>query len=261
VLRDPEMATPSRITPLAVLGRLRARRGDPDVWEPLDEALRLARGTGELQRIAVVSAARAEARWLAGDDEHVAAETDLALALAVSHNDVWTAGDLYVWRARAGIQDEIAPGSVVAPFSHELAGDGSAAAAHWRRLGCPYDAALALAQPGDPAGLQLSLDALQRLGALPAARRITRALREQGVRDVRQGPRASTRENPGGLTARELEVLGLVAEGLRNAEIASRLFLSEKTVAHHVSAILRKLQVRSRGQAGAVAVRRGLLAR
>jgi DNA-binding NarL/FixJ family response regulator len=57
---------------------------------------------------------------------------------------------------------------------------------------------------------------------------------------------------------RELEVLGHVAQGLHNADIAERLFLSEKTVDHHVSAILRKLNVRTRGEAGAEAVRLGL---
>ena len=81
------------------------------------------------------------------------------------------------------------------------------------------------------------------------------------MRDVRRGPRAATRENPAGMTARELEVLALVAEGLRNAEIAQRLFLSEKTVGHHVSAILRKLDVRTRSQAGAEAARLGIVER
>ena len=71
----------------------------------------------------------------------------------------------------------------------------------------------------------------------------------------------ATRENPAGLTARELEVLALVAEGLRNAQIAERLVVSEKTVDHHVSAILRKLDVRTRGEASATAARLGLLGR
>jgi DNA-binding NarL/FixJ family response regulator len=90
---------------------------------------------------------------------------------------------------------------------------------------------------------------------------VARALREQGVRDVRQGPRATTRDNPAGLTARELEVLELVSEGLRNADIAGRLFVSERTVAHHVSAILRKLQVGTRSQAAAEAARIGIVQR
>jgi DNA-binding NarL/FixJ family response regulator len=75
---------------------------------------------------------------------------------------------------------------------------------------------------------------------------------------VPRGPRPTTRENPAQLTARELEVLALVADGLRNREIAERLFLSPKTVAHHVSAILRKLGARSRSEAGAHAAQLGL---
>jgi DNA-binding CsgD family transcriptional regulator len=58
-----------------------------------------------------------------------------------------------------------------------------------------------------------------------------------------------------------LEVLGLVADGLRNAEVAARLFMSERTVAHHVSAILRKLGVATRGQASAEAARLGIVQR
>jgi DNA-binding NarL/FixJ family response regulator len=88
---------------------------------------------------------------------------------------------------------------------------------------------------------------------------VARRLRQRGVRGVPRGPRLSTRENLAGLTARELEVLALVAEGLRNAHIAQRLVLSPKTVDHHVSAILRKLDVSTRGEASAEAAPRGLL--
>ena len=74
------------------------------------------------------------------------------------------------------------------------------------------------------------------------------------MRGVRRGPRASTAEHPAGLTRRELEVLSLVGDGLRNTDIAERLVISEKTVDHHVSAILRKLGARSRTEAVRLAV-------
>jgi DNA-binding NarL/FixJ family response regulator len=70
-----------------------------------------------------------------------------------------------------------------------------------------------------------------------------------GARGVPRGPRSSTKANAAGLTAREQEILQLVAEGLTNHDIARRLFLSDKTVGHHVSAILAKLGVPSRTQA------------
>jgi len=78
---------------------------------------------------------------------------------------------------------------------------------------------------------------------------------------VPRGPRPATRENPAHLTRREGEVLALVCSGCSNAEIAARLFLSERTVHHHVSAILRKLDVRTRGEAGAAAARLGIVER
>lgn len=87
---------------------------------------------------------------------------------------------------------------------------------------------------------------------------IARRLRERGARGVKLGPRASTRASSAGLTARQLDVLRLLIHGARNAEIAAQLFLSEKTVDHHVSAVLRKLDVSTRAQAAAEAVRRGL---
>jgi DNA-binding CsgD family transcriptional regulator len=255
VLADPDAAVPTRITPLVVVGRLRARRGDPGPWEPLDEALALARRTGELQRIGPVAAARAETRWLAGEQDAIADETAAALALAIECDDRWLAGELHCWRRRAGITEEVEP--VAEPYRLH----GAAAAEAWTAIGCVYEAALALAEAGSEADQRRGLDALQALGARPAAARVARTLRERGARDLRRGPRSSTRANPAGLTTREVEVLALVAEGLRNAEIAGRLFVTEKTVAHHVSAVLRKLEVSSRAQAGAEAARLGIVRR
>jgi DNA-binding CsgD family transcriptional regulator len=259
VLEVRGVAAASRITPLVVIGRLRARRGDPEVWPALDEAAELARGTGELQRLAPVAAARAEARWLAGEAAAVASETDETLALAAQRGQPWAIGELCVWRRRAGIIESPAAEAAAEPFQLELAGDAEGAAAAWTSIGCPYEAALALASSAREGTLRRSLDALQALGARPAAARVARLLRERGARDLRQGPRASTLENPGGLTTRELQVLELLAEGRRNAQIADSLVVSRKTVDHHVSAILRKLDAATRTEAVAAAARLGML--
>jgi DNA-binding CsgD family transcriptional regulator len=229
----------SQITGSIALGRLRARRGDPGVWEMLDEALELAEPGGHLQRLGHVHAARAEAAWLAGDLERAVEEARAAYPLALEKRHLWFAGELAYWQWRAGALDG-APDWIAEPYRLQLAGDAHASAAAWRERLCPYEAARALADAGD----ETALEELDQLGAGPAAAALRRRL---GLR----GPRETTRENPAGLTARELEVLALVAEGLQNREIAERLVLSARTVDHHVSAVLRKLAVRNRAEAAA----------
>ncbi|HEX3975681.1 MAG TPA: AAA family ATPase [Solirubrobacteraceae bacterium] len=260
VLRRPGTAIPSRITPLAVLGRLRARRGDPDVWGPLDEAVELAAGTGEVQRLLPVALARAEARWLGGEPGAVADETDGVLELAMARASVWELGELLMWRRRGELADVPPAREPAPPWCLELAGEGAAAARAWAELGCPYEAALAALAADDDALLRHGHAELLRLGAPTSAAHVARVMRERGVRDLRQGPRASTRENPAGLTARELDVVALLAEGLRNAQIAERLVVSRKTVDHHVSSILGKLGVSTRTEAAAEAARLGIVA-
>jgi DNA-binding NarL/FixJ family response regulator len=85
-----------------------------------------------------------------------------------------------------------------------------------------------------------------------------RTLAERARLTLLPAATAQAEEDPHGLTAREAEVLALVARGLTNAEIAGELFISTKTASVHVSNILRKLGLKSRIQAAAVAQRRGL---
>jgi DNA-binding CsgD family transcriptional regulator len=247
----------SRISALIALGRVRARRGDPGAGDALDEALELSRPGGHLQRLGHVHAARAEAMWLVGDPERAAHEAAAAYDLALEKRHLWFAGELAYWQVRAGALDRW-PEWVARPYRLQLGGSSAAAAEAWRAHGCPYEAARALAESEDEGALLAALGELDRLGAGPLARAVRGGLRALGA-SVPRGRRATTRANPAELTARELDVLRLVSEGKRNAEIAAELVVSRRTVDHHVSAILRKLDVRNRGEAAAAARDRGLL--
>jgi DNA-binding CsgD family transcriptional regulator len=244
---------------LTVLGLVRARRGDPGCWPSLDEAWERARGANDLQFLGPVSAARAEAAWLEGRPRAIDAETEMAYDLACRLNEPTTAGWLAVWRSRAGLPLE-PPDNVPVRFRLQLDGEPEAAAELLKAEGADYDAAIAIAPSSDGSLLRAAHEQLQQLGAKPGAAILARRLRELGERNVPRGPRGATRENPAGLTNRELEVLPLLAQGLRNAEIAQRLVVTPKTVDHHVSSILRKLEVTNRGQAGAAAAQLGLVA-
>jgi DNA-binding CsgD family transcriptional regulator len=256
VLRDPRTRLP-RIPALVALALLRARRGDPDCWPLLDEALAIAEPAGELQHSAPVAAARAEVAWLEGRPDAVLAATADALTVAVQYRVPWVIGELACWRWRAGL--ETPHEGAAEPYACEMSGHWEAAAHQWERRGCPYEAALARAGADDESVLREALSALQRLGAHATAHVVARRLRELGAHDLPRGPRASTRSNDAHLTAREREVLELMAQGLRNADIAARLYLSSKTVEHHISAILAKLDVRSRAEAIAHALAHGLV--
>ena len=108
---------------------------------------------------------------------------------------------------------------------------------------------------GDESSLRRAHAEFVRLGAAPAAGIVAGRLREMGADRVPRGPRPATRANPGLLTSREMEILALIGEGLSNVEIARRIYVSPRTVGHHVSSILAKLQVQTRTEAVQAAAR------
>jgi DNA-binding CsgD family transcriptional regulator len=251
VLRDPRTAAISRVIALTVLGHLRIRRGDPNSAGPLEEARALTSSIGEIQRIAPLAAALADAAWLVGDRDAVIREVSEGYALARIQRDPWTKGMLAVWLWRVDALTEI-PEGIAAPYTLEMARDWRGAADAWEKLGCPYERANMLGWYGGESEQREALAVFEQLGASAAAQALRKQMRASGVRGIPRGSRESTRLDPHGLTKREAQILKLLAAGLRNSAIAKRLFLSTKTVDHHVSAILTKLGVPSRAEAAAM---------
>jgi DNA-binding CsgD family transcriptional regulator len=248
VLRSASTAPISRIPALIVLAHVRVRRGDPDVTTPLQQVRELVTKVNELQRSGPFASMLAEAAWLADDLASLVREVQPVFELSHDRADAWTRGELASWLWRAKALNAI-PDQLPEPYLAEMDGDWREAADLWEELGCPYERACMLAWYGAETEKLEALATFEALGAQPAAQKLRKTLRDQGVRGVPRGARTSTRTNEYGLTKREAQILELLSQGLRNAAIAKRLFLSTKTVDHHVSSILNKLGVPSRAEA------------
>ena len=253
VLSHPSTAPVTRMPALILLGHLRIRRGDTDATSPIEEAREMVGRTQELQRLVPLACALADAAWLAGEEARIADEMRAVWQLAQAVPDPWTRGEVAIWMWRAGALKP-PPQDCAQPFALEMSGDWRAAAKAWQVLGCPYEYATVLAFHGSEREHLEALTIMEQLGATSAANALRRQMRSKGVRRIPRGSRISTRTHPHGLTRREAEVLELLSEGLRNSTIAERLFVSTKTVDHHVSAILMKLGVPSRAEAIAMAM-------
>ncbi|MFC5138989.1 ATP-binding protein [Actinomycetospora rhizophila] len=233
--RDGHVTMATRYT-LPWLARLLVRRGADDADAVLAWALDVAVRTDSPFELVPALLAEVESAWLGGDTERA--------RRALDRLDERTAGDVVPgrhaevrrWRAR-----------LEGATTDEAAGRED-----------PYERALELADSGEVDTTLRALAVLDDLGAGPAAARVRRALRDLGVQAVPRGPVSATRANPFGLTERQLDILGRLARGRTNAQIAAELVLSVRTVDHHVSAVLAKLGVASRSEAVAAASAQGL---
>lgn len=238
---------------LFALGRLQVRLGNRSALATLNESLALSIQADAIARMGATRAARAEAAWLTGDNNIVINEARASYDLAVSKGHPWVAGELAFWRWRGG--DAFSPPAWIAkPFGLQIAGDWRGAAEEWEQRGCPYEQALAL-MDGDKAAKLAALEIFERLGAHPAAEKLKQKMRAEGVRGIPRGPRPATRQHPFGLTAREMAVLECLTKSPSNNAIAKKLSLSTRTVEHHIASILKKMQVQSRSEAVALALK------
>ncbi len=258
VLNNPNASALMRFPAAAALARTRLRRGDPDADGPFGEVAAFMTKGMEAQRFLLYAAIAAERAWLSGENvDEAMALLHRAQPIADKAGNSWAMGEVAFWRWKFGDKCETPP-RAAQPHKLQLDGDWKAAAAAWAALPAPFEEAMALLD-GDEAAQRRGLKLLDDFGVAAAAERARADLRARGVKNIARGPRASTRANAAGLTKRQMDVLGLIDRGLSNAEIAEKLFVSAKTVDHHVSAILTKLEAGSRGEAAAIAREAGLL--
>jgi DNA-binding CsgD family transcriptional regulator len=230
------------------LARLLIRRGEDGADDLLAAAERAVAGYDSVSHTKPILMTRAEAAWLHGGLAELAQPLQAALDWAVAAHDAWNAGEVGRWLWLAGGIAELPP-VAAAPYRLVVEGRNAEAAAEFDARSLPYEAALALAMSSDAANLREAHGRMRALGATAVARKVADLLRAAGA-PVPRGPRALTRANPAALTARQLEIARLAAQGMTNREIGEALFLTEKTVGHHVSAVLAKLDVRRRADIG-----------
>ncbi|WP_344738929.1 AAA family ATPase [Microbacterium awajiense] len=226
------------------------RRGETDAASAMDHADRAADESGMERPLAL--AVRAEAAWLRGGAADGLGE-ELATIAALPSAAPWLIGPAMFWLCKldradvSGIDRALLPDPVLL----ELDGDAADAAAAWRAMGCEFEASVIDGLSDDTGTLRDAFEALARLGADATIGRLRRLAEQRGVVGIPRGPRAATAGDPDGLTPRQAEVLALLADHLTDAEIAEALTISTKTAGHHVSAILARLGVGSRREAGA----------
>lgn len=245
-----------RLPALTVLAKVRMRLGESDGRALLLDALQQALATEEPQYIVPMRLALVEAAWLANDIAACCEQLSFLVKMDPANFNPWGRGELAVWRRRAGREDGSPANDTPEPHATELRGDAVAAANAWDRLGVPYEAGLALIQvqgADADAGFARAVSTLEAIGARPAALRAREAAKAAGadaqLPPLRRGPYATARHHPFGLTARECEILRLIAQGDSNRDIAARLSRSPRTIEHHVSALLEKLNAANRMEA------------
>ena len=252
IISDPHCPTLlSRLPANLVISRARMRKGEPDAEPHLQETLAHALATDEKQHIVPARLSIIEWAWLSDQTAIALEHIHRLMQLTSSDRHPWNMGDRAVWADRFGIQSasHIAQ-SLPHPYRLELEGNYEDAAKAWTTIGAPYEAAMVKLRSKDSTLLTEAIEAFQEIGAglaLKKARSLADLLGLKiKITHRRRGPYQATRDHPLGLTAKEQEVLSCLKEGLSNRDIANKLSRSQRTVEHHVSSILGKLDAANR---------------
>lgn len=258
LLQIEDLVPVAKIEALSVLATVKSRRGEPDVLSLLFEAKRLAYETMELQRIIPVFLALLEYEWITGKSYIESERLSEAIGTMIRLGVFSKKSRFYFWIKKTGNDNLVTkwdsrqmkenPGQLPVVSDVNL----------WEKWGCPYEQALALFE-GDLKSKKKALLMMQALGAFVIFKKMKFDMRKSGIKGIPRGIRETTRSNPAHLTTRELEILRLLKDSLQNKEIGEKLFISPKTVDHHISSINLKLGVTSRGKAVQEAIRSGIL--
>jgi DNA-binding CsgD family transcriptional regulator len=257
LLQNPGQAGTIKMSSQVVLATIKIRRGEPDALLLLQEAKTLAFKTKEHQRIIPVMIAFLEYEWLTAKRVISEEELKLCIELIQKSGNIFLNSEFSFWLQKARKQKSGFT-ELYEPYKLLKAGKVSMAAKFWEKIGCPFEEAFALFE-GDDDEKRNALSIFQQLGADAVYEKIKMEMRSSGIKKIPRGLRESTRTNLAQLTNRELDVLQLLKNAVQNKEIAETLFISPKTVDHHISSILFKLDVNSRSKAVTEAVRLGIL--
>lgn len=246
-----------KISALHVLTAMKIRMGDPDGLSLLMDAKMLAFKMKEHLRIMPLMNSFLVYEWLTGKKVISEDELKLCLDLAQRIDSILLNSEFDFWLRKARKQ-ESGLMQLYEPYRLLKAGKIKVAVSFWEKTGCPYEKAFALFE-GNEEDKKNAVLIFQRLGAVAVCDKIKLEMRAQGIKRIPRGLRESTRDNPAQLTNREMDVLQLLQKGIQSREVAGTLFISTKTVDHHISSILFKLDVKNRSRAVTEAVRLGIL--
>jgi DNA-binding CsgD family transcriptional regulator/tetratricopeptide (TPR) repeat protein len=247
ILKNEGQARLSKIDALGVAAKIKMRRGDTGVLPLLMEAKTISLEVMELPVIVPVMICFLEYEWITGTKVIEDSILETIIPMVEERGNIYENSAFAFWLLKSRNKCITLKQSFVG-YETDTPAMAAKAAVIWKQLGCPYEQALALFD-GTEADKRKALDIIDRAGATAVFEKLKFLMRSYGYRQIPRGIRKSTRSNIANLTGRELDILQLLREGLQNKEIAGRLFISPKTVDHHLSSIFFKLEVNSRTKA------------